>query len=176
MFPAHLFCRIWVLRVSLIPDSLPSLPLWPEREAKMSDYNDYMELKKYYFEYLSMGIMTPKIKQLYWRSLKGAERSSRCRLESGTRCTKSCRNCPRQRKGSPLSLDAMSETGAEAADRLFSLEDHNSFGASPVVSFGSVVDSTQDGCLIWENSQSLPLCIRPSLLPIKLLFPATNNQ
>ena len=90
----------------------------------MSDYNDYMELKKYYFEYLSMGIMTPKIKQLYWRSLKGAERSSRCRLENGTRCTKSCRNCPRQRKGSPLSLDAMSETGAEAADRLFSLEDH----------------------------------------------------
>lgn len=58
----------------------------------------------------------------------------------------------------------------------FSLEDHNSFGASPVVSFGSVVDSTQDGCLIWENSQSLPLCIRPSLPPIKLLFPATNNQ
>ena len=90
----------------------------------MSDYNDYMELKKYYFEYLSMDIMTPEIKQLYWRSLKGAERSSRCRLENGTRCTKSCRNCPRQRKGSPLSLDAMSETGAEAADRLFSLEDH----------------------------------------------------
>lgn len=90
----------------------------------MSDYNDYMELKKYYFEYLSMDIMTPEIKQLYWRSLKGSERSSRCRLENGTRCTKSCRNCPKQREGSPLSLDALSEIGTEAADMLFSLENH----------------------------------------------------
>lgn len=89
----------------------------------MSDYNDYMELKKYYFEYLSMDIMTPEIKQLYWRSLKGSERSSRCRLENGARCTASCRNCPRQREGNPLSLDALSETGTEAADA-FSLEDH----------------------------------------------------
>ena len=103
--------------------SLPSLPLWPEREAKMSDYNDYMELKKYYFEYLAMGIMTPEIKQLYWRSLKGSERSSRCRLENGTRCTASCRNCPKQREGAPLSLDALSEIGTEATD-VFSLEDH----------------------------------------------------
>lgn len=90
----------------------------------MSDYNDYMELKKCYFEYLSMDIMTPEIKQLYWRSLKGSERSSRCRLENGTRCTKSCRNCPKQREGAPLSLDAMSEMGREAADMLFSLENH----------------------------------------------------
>ena len=103
--------------------SLPSLPLWPEREAKMSDYNDYMELKKYYFEYLAMGIMTPEIKQLYWRSLKGSERSSRCRLENGTRCTASCRNCPKQREDAPLSLDALSEIGTEATD-VFSLEDH----------------------------------------------------
>lgn len=90
----------------------------------MSDYNDYMELKKYYFEYLSMDIMTPEIKQLYWRSLKGSERRSRCRLENGTRCTASCRNCPRQREGTPLSLDAMSEIGIETADMLFSLENH----------------------------------------------------
>lgn len=89
----------------------------------MSDYNDYMELKKYYFEYLSMDIMTLEIKQLYWRSLKGSERSSRCRLENGTRCMANCRNCPRQREGNPLSLDALSETGIEAAD-VFSLEDH----------------------------------------------------
>lgn len=89
----------------------------------MSDYNDYMELKKYYFEYLAMGIMTPEIKQLYWRELKAEERRSRCRLENGTRCTESCRNCPRQREGSPLSLDALSEIGIEAAD-VFSLEDH----------------------------------------------------
>ncbi len=90
----------------------------------MSDYNDYMELRKYYFEYLSMDIMTPEIKQLYWRSLKGSERSSRCRLENGTRCTASCRNCPRQREGNPLSLDALSEIGTEVDDRLFSLENH----------------------------------------------------
>ena len=89
----------------------------------MSDYNDYMELKKYYFEYLSMDIMTQEIKQLYWRSLKGSERSSRCRLENGARCIASCRNCPRQREGNPLSLDALSEIGTEAAD-VFSLEDH----------------------------------------------------
>lgn len=90
----------------------------------MSDYNDYMELRKYYFEYLSMDIMTPEIKQLYWRSLKGSERSSRCRLENGTRCTASCRNCPRQREGAPLSLDALAEIGTEVDDRLFSLENH----------------------------------------------------
>jgi len=124
LFPAHLFCRTWVLRVNPILGILPSLPLWPEREAKMSDYNDYMELRKYYFEYLSMDIMTPEIKQLYWRSLKGSERSSRCRLENGTRCTASCRNCPRQREGAPLSLDALAEIGTEVDDRLFSLENH----------------------------------------------------
>lgn len=90
----------------------------------MSDYNDYMELRKYYFEYLSMDIMTPEIKQLYWRSLKGSERSSRCRLENGTRCMANCRNCPRQREGAPLSLDALAEIGTEVDDRLFSLENH----------------------------------------------------
>lgn len=28
----------------------------------------------------------------------------------------SCRNCPKQREGTPLSLDALAETGMEAAD------------------------------------------------------------
>lgn len=89
----------------------------------MSDYKDYMELKKQYFEYLSLGIMTHEIKQLYWRDLKYLERGSRCRMENGTRCMASCRNCPRQREGAPLSLDALSEIGTEVAD-VFSLENH----------------------------------------------------
>lgn len=89
----------------------------------MSDYNDYMELKKQFSEYRSLNIMTPEIKQLYWRSLKDSERSSRCRMANGARCTASCHNCPRQRDGAPLSLDALSEIGTEVADAL-SIEDH----------------------------------------------------
>ena len=90
----------------------------------MSDYNDYMELKLEYYEYRSQdGPKNPEIMRWFWSELKRLERPSRCRLENGTRCTKSCRNCPRQREGAPLSLDALSETGTEAAD-VFSLEDH----------------------------------------------------
>lgn len=73
-------------------------------------------------------------------------------------------------------LDPRSIMGLECPLVCRSLWKTTTVLVDPVVSFGSVVDSTQDGCLIWENSQSLPLCIRPSLPPIKLLFPATNNQ
>lgn len=90
----------------------------------MSDYNDYMELKLEYYEYRSQaGPKDPEIMRWFWSELKRLERPSRCRLENGTRCSASCRNCPRQREGNPLSLDALSETGTEAAD-VFSLEDH----------------------------------------------------
>lgn len=89
----------------------------------MSDYNDYMELRKQYFEYLSLGIMTPEIKRLYWRDLKYLERGSRCRKENGTRCMESCRNCPRQRTGTPLSLDSLFETCKEDTNAP-SLEDY----------------------------------------------------
>ncbi len=89
----------------------------------MSSYNDYMELKKQLSEYSSLGIMTPEIKRLYWRNLKSLERGSRCHMENGARCTANCRNCPKQRENTPLSLDALTETGMEAAD-VFSLENH----------------------------------------------------
>lgn len=89
----------------------------------MSRYDDYMELRKQYFEYLSLGIMTPEIMRLYWRDLKYVERGSRCRMENGTRCMESCRNCPKQREGTPLSLDGLAEIGTEVAD-VFSLENH----------------------------------------------------
>ncbi len=91
----------------------------------MSGYNDYMELKQEYYEYRSQaGPKDPEIMRWFWSELKRLERPSRCRLKNGARCTASCRNCPRQREGNPLSLDALSEIGTEAADRLFSLEDH----------------------------------------------------
>lgn len=90
----------------------------------MSDYNDYMELKLEYYEYRSQdGPKDLKIMRWFWSELKRLERPSRCRLENGTRCMASCRNCPKQREGAPLSLDALSETGTEAANVL-SLEDH----------------------------------------------------
>lgn len=89
----------------------------------MSDYNDYIELKKQFSEYRSLDIMTPEIKRLYWRDLKSLERDSRCRKENGTRCMESCRNCSKQREGMPLSLDGLAEIGTEVADT-FSLENH----------------------------------------------------
>ena len=87
----------------------------------MSDYNDYMELKQEYYEYRSQdGPKDPETMRWFWAEFKRLECPSRCRLENGTRCTKSCRNCSRRRESNPLSLDALSETGTEAVD-VFSL-------------------------------------------------------
>jgi len=55
-------------------------------------------------------------KRPLWRERKEKERAKRCRDENGNRCTKSCRECPKLRDGSDLSLEKFTDDGFELAD------------------------------------------------------------
>lgn len=52
-----------------------------------------------------------------WAEHKRREREKRCRDENGNRCTKDCSKCDKQRTGSILSLDSLTEeSGFEPSD------------------------------------------------------------
>jgi len=55
-------------------------------------------------------------KRPLWAEHKRKERAMRCRDENGNRCTKSCRECPKLRDGSDLSLEKFTDDGFELAD------------------------------------------------------------
>lgn len=78
----------------------------------MAAYQDYMELKGLFLEWLKAGVViSQEIKRLYWSELKRLERETRCRNEDGTCCMENCRKCDKQRDGAQLSLEEKMEIG-----------------------------------------------------------------
>ena len=55
-------------------------------------------------------------KRPLWAAHKRKERERRCRDEHGNRCMKDCSQCNRQRTGSVLSLDKLTEDGFDISD------------------------------------------------------------
>lgn len=55
-------------------------------------------------------------KRPLWAEQKRRERAERCRDENGSRCMKSCRECPKFRDVGDISLDRLFEDGFEIAD------------------------------------------------------------
>lgn len=55
-------------------------------------------------------------KRPLWTEHKRREREKRCRDANGYRCTKDCSQCEKQRTGSVLSLDKLTEDGIDIAD------------------------------------------------------------
>lgn len=51
------------------------------------------------------------LRQSAWAEYKREERSLRCRLENGSRCMKSCKECMHSRNGAPLSFEHLKDTG-----------------------------------------------------------------
>lgn len=51
-----------------------------------------------------------------WKQKKRKERSTRCTIEGGARCTKSCSECPYTQSGGAFSLDYMEESGIGISD------------------------------------------------------------
>lgn len=57
-------------------------------------------------------------KRPLWAEKKRQEREKRCWGKNGNRCMEDCSQCQRERTGSALSLDALSEHGFELSDSL----------------------------------------------------------
>lgn len=55
-------------------------------------------------------------KRPLWAEHKRKEREKRCRNANGYRCTNDCSQCDKQRTGSVLSLDKLTEDGFDIAD------------------------------------------------------------
>lgn len=55
-------------------------------------------------------------KRPLWAEHKRKEREKRCRDSTGKRCTNDCSQCDRQRTGSVLSLDKLTEDGFDIAE------------------------------------------------------------
>lgn len=67
--------------------------------------------------------VTEEVYQAYmrplWAEQKRSEREKRCRDENGTRCTKDCSYCSKQRSGTAYSLDSFQEDfGFEPAGKI----------------------------------------------------------
>lgn len=79
-----------------------------------------MENKQFYIEI--DGRKVPVSEEVYraykrplWAEHKRRERATRCRNSNGNRCTDDCSQCSRQRTGSVLSLDKLTEDGFDIA-------------------------------------------------------------
>lgn len=80
-----------------------------------------MENKQFHIEIDGEQVLvTEEIYRAYkrplWAEHKRRERATRCRNSNGNRCMDDCSRCSRQRTGSVLSLDKLTEDGFDIAD------------------------------------------------------------